>query len=1417
MTLRPTLFLVRQELRHSSKLLLGDALIEVLIGHLNASIVGTLDDFVTQAQARLAVILNDAGQLGEQAITEIAKGLDALVDGKLDARGDVGAAGNQLSHAGDQLLHDPKAAIGNLFGAAFSAYKAAGKGMANTATQHLLPEEAKAQVHRKTAELMAFSPELRTQISRLSDPRALHSIGWLLNMLASAVLTWRKRQSKGLSANVKPNTTSKAHHQASEGRLEVVNSQAKAKGNPNPTKNGACPATCHSISFATGSESLSHTDFSLPSPFPVEWTRTYNSSLDAYDHGVLGARWINEFTTRFDRIDDGLLFYAADGRSHRYPLPTVGKYHHDPIENLTLVRSAADSLVLCQGFERKDTYVLHGQHYRLTHIELRNGAGVMLCYEHRHGDDSILSDVITYQGDITQAHLHLSTMLDDHGRLLGLWEIRDGKPQRQLCAYHYDAAGDLILAQDENGAAWTYQYQHHLITRYTDRTERGMNLQWQGTGADARAVREWADDGSFDTRLEWDENIRLTYVTDAYGHETWHYYDILGYTYRIRHADERSEWFLRDEAKNLIRHVHVDGTTDRYAYDARDNLLQHIRADHSVVHYAYDDHNQLIKISDAEGGLWLRDYDLQGNLTETLDPLGNKTEYTYNKAGLPTAIKDANGAEKNLEYNAAGQLIGYTDCSGKTSAWDYNALGQMVCFTDAAGYKTEYQYQAGQVVLIKHPDKSEEQLRRDAEGRLLTHVDDLGRCTTWRYTAAGLIAERTDAAEQTLRYRWDRLGRLLNLENENRQYARFEYDPVGRLLNESGFDGRTTHYQYDAETGRLASTRDGQRTIALQFDPMNRLTERRATLGERTQTETFAYDGNGNLLQASNLHSRLQWFHDAAGNLLREHQHYLHQSIPTVCVWQHEYDPLNQRIATTRPDGHRVSWLTYGSGHVLSLKFDEHELVNYERDDLHREIARHQGNHLLQRQNWDPVGRLQEQLLSRSDGTSSLLKRDYTYDHASQLTRINDSRRGPLAYRYDPVGRLLSATSRLGEETFVFDPAGNLLNEKQQQPQRPLEQDPKRSTLMDNLLREYVGTHYEYDERGNQTKRLHNGRLSQLQWDLFDRLVAFNDDRLSVNYFYDALGRRIAKHSKAHYRNNPQAGSGWNINQHARKQRELGCDYTLYGWDGDTLAWENCPPLLETDTGRSVHYIYEPGTFVPLAQALRHGNIRLLKQPDYSGDYSQKTDPLWTYKPVAPKIDVLSWYHCDHLGTPQEMTDQNGQIVWSADYKAWGEILEHRSDTAKQQGLTNPIRFQGQYHDHETGLHYNRYRYYDPRVGRFISKDPIGYAGGLNLFAYAPNPVGWVDPLGLAKKKGVVGGTPKQAQIKVNREQAPSDIVRIDEPEQSVPKSQWHAHCPCGSGYNLDGTIHDKGKGDVAFSKKTIEWLNNHGWEIPKK
>jgi RHS repeat-associated protein len=283
------------------------------------------------------------------------------------------------------------------------------------------------------------------------------------------------------------------------------------------------------------------------------------------------------------------------------------------------------------------------------------------------------------------------------------------------------------------------------------------------------------------------------------------------------------------------------------------------------------------------------------------------------------------------------------------------------------------------------------------------------------------------------------------------------------------------------------------------------------------------------------------------------------------------------------------------------------------------------------------------------------------------------------------------------------------------------------------LLREYAGTHYRYDERGNLIHRLHNGAHAHFTWDLFDRLANYNDDKLKVDFGYDALGRRLYKNSVAHYWDRPEAGTGWNQMERGKRQRELECGFTLFGWDGDTLAWESSPPRDDGDTGRTVHYLYEPGSFVPVAQALRKSPIRLHKQPDWSQrEYDFDQDPLWHTDMTPQPFEAIAWYQCDHLGTPMELTDEQGNIAWTAQYKAWGEAREERSELAGQHGLNNPLRFQGQYYDHESGLHYNRYRYYDCQSGRFISSDPIGLLGGMNLYQYAVNPVGWVDALGLS-------------------------------------------------------------------------------------
>lgn len=246
---------------------------------------------------------------------------------------------------------------------------------------------------------------------------------------------------------------------------------------------------------------------------------------------------------------------------------------------------------------------------------------------------------------------------------------------------------------------------------------------------------------------------------------------------------------------------------------------------------------------------------------------------------------------------------------------------------------------------------------------------------------------------------------------------------------------------------------------------------------------------------------------------------------------------------------------------------------------------------------------------------------------------------------------------------------------------------------------------------------------------------------MRVSFTYDAFGRRRLK-------------------EVARKNGNI--DRTVFTWDGDVLLMEERfhvpPPQLgerdplahrapqvvreDPDDAYSVPvaqrahtfgerrqwwgaslYLHEPGTFVPLA--------RLDETLVEAAFVATGTDGRFVQVPAKTRHATL-FYQNDHLGTPQELLDDAGKVVWLGRYRAWGGEKTVWRETPEPNEVGNAIRFQGQYHDEETGLHYNRYRYYDPGSGRFVSKDPIGLAGGINAWQYAPNPVGWIDPLGLS-------------------------------------------------------------------------------------
>ena len=239
----------------------------------------------------------------------------------------------------------------------------------------------------------------------------------------------------------------------------------------------------------------------------------------------------------------------------------------------------------------------------------------------------------------------------------------------------------------------------------------------------------------------------------------------------------------------------------------------------------------------------------------------------------------------------------------------------------------------------------------------------------------------------------------------------------------------------------------------------------------------------------------------------------------------------------------------------------------------------------------------------------------------------------------------------------------------------------------------------------------HAGKTLKLTWDNLNRLIRSDHNGQVTEYGYDVFGRRLYKK-----------------NQNAQT-------LTLFGWDGDLIIWES-QQSNDVEENYTKHYVYEPQSFVPLLQTGYTGFIKLLETPDYAQfqheEYPVYKDPIWKTETRKNKAELerVLFYHCDQVGTPQTLTNELGECVWEIKQDAWGEALEIKaSHNLLEQ--TN-IRFQGQYYDNETGLHYNRYRYYESHCARYVSKDPIGLFGGLNNSSYVKDPNQWVDPLGLA-------------------------------------------------------------------------------------
>ena len=431
---------------------------------------------------------------------------------------------------------------------------------------------------------------------------------------------------------------------------------------------------------------------------------------------------------------------------------------------------------------------------------------------------------------------------------------------------------------------------------------------------------------------------------------------------------------------------------------------------------------------------------------------------------------------------------------------------------------------------------------------------------------------------------------------------------------------------------------------------------------------SYDYDLLDNLIgvtftNATGEQNSVGFTYDALGQLLSE---------TTACgTVQHRYDELGNLIQTQTPDGRWINRLLYGSGHLHQINLDGQVICDFERDRLHRELLRTQGQ-MNTRSEYDRIGRLRlrtRRLNSLPRPLPAESIRSFEFDRVDNLTaRVDSHRQGDLRtlFGYDSSGRITSTqNSQVGQlETFAYDAAANLMDGKQSSVGR----------VAHNRLLTYKDKRYRYDGFGRLIEKRSIRRGTQhFTYDVESRLIEVrNPNGHIVRMTYDPLGRRTAK--TEHH------PSGYPISE------------TKFTWDGLRL-------LLEEQNTLPTLYLYADQSHEPVARV------------DGRGEHQK-----------------IRYYHNDLNGLPEQLTEPGGQIIWQARYQVWGNTLE---ETREPYFVENQnLRFQGQYLDRETGLHYNTFRFYDPDVGRFTTPDPIGLAGGLNLYQYAPNPVGWVDPWG---------------------------------------------------------------------------------------
>ena len=910
----------------------------------------------------------------------------------------------------------------------------------------------------------------------------------------------------------------------------------------------------------------------------------------------------------------------------------------------------------------------------------------------------------------------------------------------RVSGYQFDPGKHIVQRSDyADGVSENYVWDDHQ--NLTSSTTRGMNIRnhWFDSLGNVTCSQDSAGNKSY---FEYDTTHWYSFLTceiDCYGNRTWYEYDT-------------SKRWLNSTQDAL-------GNISRFYYDAYGNQTCSVDPLGQVTRSFYDSYSQMTMLVKPDATTTFFYCDAYGNQTTIIDPMGHRTDYYFNCLSQLTTYKNSQGGLTKYQYNTRGLLVNVSDAKNQTTSYEYDLRNRLIKETDAANQYTQYGY--------------------DRFDNVTTKLDSKAHRSWYYYNSLSWLTTRVYDTGTTVRFYYDTNGNLTSMNDPYVGMVYWKYDSLGRNTSYSNPWG-TISYAYD-NLGRRTGVKDPDGNIyGYVYDPLSDvLMVHNYTYDQWTQ---YAYDSLGRKtleIYPNGLFTAYEYDTCACGSKVLGNKVYK----PTDNFnrtsmggnWESDlglddwsmvsskieriYNPwdMSMSVVTYAPAGtlsvsnleatvYPLTTVTDQNGYLLYeyffnglfgpvFKFAGYDLAEGKLKLGHKEMGGSLVVDTSLSYAWagDYPIRLR---LTISGNTASLWKLE-SLGYEKKLSYIYGSIGSGKIGLYSQAANTRfddfiynHTTTEIGRYTYNYDPDGNRTSMTDMQDNDTYYQYDS----LHRLTREFrydtpdYDLRYAYDSVGNRSRLINGATTTYYAYNILNQLTSSTTNGAVITYAYDSNGNQIEKTSAIDIRY-----FQWNEENLITQVSNI--DYPMaeytYNSMGERVLRSH---YLYFDNDQQTQYFFDGINILMEKERTRN-------QMDGSWMDWQTTDSYTLGSGVVGYVisDHLSngtdlFYHYDPIGNVLMISNASGDTIASYCQEGFGNVIQTVGSVDNDYHLTTKET------DSDTGLYYFYARWYDPEIGRFVSKDIIP---SINFYYYAQNnPLGMIDPTGLKET------TPEQAADK---------------------------------------------------------------------